>query len=128
MKVYIATPINNRPEPTMERRLAAACLRVSEIKAICRKKESIFGPEPVLVSTFDVNPMTEGVTEAEAMGRCVSLLLTCDVIVVDNYNPERTGLSKGVTAETLVAKIYNKKVLYLRDEKEVKPKMDGGAN
>ena len=60
-------------------------------------------------STFTENPITEPVSEEEAMGRCVKLVMQCDVIIIDK------GInlpSKGMLVEEFVAKTYDKAIIY----------------
>lgn len=98
MKVYVATPVNGRPEPTLEEKRKAAYERIEFLKTMPRPQ----GWE--IVSSFDVCPLDEEITEAEAMGRCISLLMTCDAMVVDRCLP--ISKSKGVKLEIECAKLY----------------------
>ena len=53
MKLYIATPINARQEPTMREKLVAAKHRVEMLKAIIANNYRFNNYE--LISTFDFN-------------------------------------------------------------------------
>lgn len=103
MKVYIATPVNGRPEKTFEEKRQAAYERIQYLMSISRPSQW----EPV--SSFDVCPLNEDISEAEAMGRCIRLLMTCDAILVDRYLPIEH--SKGVLLELRCAKLYGIKII-----------------
>ena len=53
MKLYIATPINARQEPTMREKLVAAKRRVEMLKAILA--DDVRFKKYELISTFDFN-------------------------------------------------------------------------
>lgn len=115
MKIYIATPINNRPEKTMEERLKAARERIEQIAQYMREARTIVqGSKNTLrtaeyCSTFDVNPIGCNHTEAEAMGNCIRLLLECDAIIIDKGMAIH---SKGMWVEYYTAKTFGKGILY----------------
>lgn len=103
-RIYIATPINGRHEPTRESRLEAARRRVEYIKDIL--EEGIWCGDykyefEECVSTFDVND-EEPCEEATAMGRCIELVMKCDAIYLDHGWLQ----SKGCNLEYGCAKIY----------------------
>ena len=102
MKLYIATPINARQEPTMREKLVAAKHRVEMLKAIIAN--DIRFKDYELISTFDFNDWNE--TEEKAMSRCIYHVLTSDAIFLD------LGwiTSQGCTLEYLTAKIYGKQI------------------
>lgn len=102
MKLYIATPINARQEPTMREKLVAAKRRVEMLKAIIAN--DIRFKDYDLISTFDFNDMND--TEEKAMSRCIYHVLTSDAIFLD------LGwiTSQGCTLEYLTAKIYGKQI------------------
>ena len=102
MKLYIATPINARQEPTMREKLVAAKHRVEMLKAIIAN--DIRFKDYELISTFDFNDMND--TEEKAMSRCIYHVLTSDAIFLD------LGwiTSQGCTLEYLTAKIYGKQI------------------
>lgn len=103
LKIYIATPINGRHEPTREKKLEAARKRVGMLKGlladgICENGLCYtFGEK---VSTFDVND--DDTDEATAMGRCIELIMKCDAIYLDHGWLQ----SKGCNLEYRCAKIY----------------------
>lgn len=126
MKIYIATPISNRPELTLMDRLRGARARVDDIvrkvrepgdldistlsqQATKEELEEIRKAE--FCSTFDVNAMSDKTTEPEAMGNCIRLVLECDAVLVDNS----IMISHGVLAESSVAGIYGKKRYLFKD-------------
>ena len=101
MKIYISTPINGREEQTFALKYAAAKKRVKDImETLSRNPEYAYAQ---FISTFDINPIAEILTEAEAMGRCIQSLLECDKVYFDR-NWRR---SKGCTAEFYVAMNYD---------------------
>ena len=102
MKLYIATPINARQEPTMREKLVAAKHRVEMLKAILA--DNVRFKDYELISTFDFNDRNE--TEEKAMSRCIYHVLTSDAIFLD------LGwiTSQGCTLEYLTAKIYGKQI------------------
>jgi hypothetical protein len=121
MRIYIATPISNRPEKTMEERLKAAKERVEQIAQYMRDARTITdkGKNPFTVaeycSTFDVNPIGCNHTEAEAMGNCIRLLLECDAIIIDKGMEIH---SNGMDVEHYTANAFGKGVLYYWAETE----------
>ena len=102
MKLYIATPISARQEPTMREKLVAAKHRVEMLKAIIADNDQFSDYE--LISTFDFNDMND--TEEKAMSRCIYLVLTSDAIYLDHG----WTASKGCNLEYLTAKIYSKQI------------------
>ena len=102
MKLYIATPINTRQEPTMREKLVAAKHRVEMLKEIL--SDDVRFKKYELISTFDFNDMYD--TEERAMSRCIYHVLTSDAIFLD------LGwiTSQGCTLEYLTAKIYGKQI------------------
>ena len=101
MKLYIATPINARQEPTMREKLVAAKRRVEMLKAIIANDIRFKNYE--LISTFDFNNMYDA-DEEKAMSRCIYHVLTSDAIYLDHG----WTASKGCNLEYLTAKIYGK--------------------
>ena len=55
-----------------------------------------------VVTSFDVCPIDEQIEESTAMGRCVSLVMTCDAIWMDGHWNE----SKGCRLEHRTAELY----------------------
>ena len=102
MKLYIATPINARQEPTMRDKLIAAKHRVEKLKAILA--DDIRFKNYELISTFDFNDMND--TEEKAMVRCIYHVLTSDAIYLDHC----WTMSKGCKLEYQAAKIYSKQI------------------
>lgn len=102
MKLYIATPINARHEPTMREKLISAKRRVERLKAIIAN--DILFKDYELISTFDFNDRND--TEEEAMSRCIYHVLTSDAIYLDHG----WTASKGCNLEYLAAKIYGKQI------------------
>lgn len=100
MKLYIATPINARQDPTMREKLVSAKHRVEMLKAILADDDRFKDYE--LISTFDFNNMYD--TEEKAMSRCIYHVLTSDAIYLDHG----WTASKGCNLEYLAAKIYGK--------------------
>ena len=100
MKLYIATPINARQEPTMREKLVAAKHRVEMLKEILADDVRFKNYE--LTSTFDFNDMND--TEEKAMSRCIYHVLTSDVIFLDHG----WTASKGCNLEYFTAQIYGK--------------------
>ena len=102
MKLYIATPINARQEPTMREKLVAAKHRVEMLKAIIAN--DIRFKDYELISTFDFNYMND--VEEEAMSRCIYHVLISDAIYLDHG----WTASKGCNLEYLTAAIYGKQI------------------
>ena len=100
MKLYIATPINARKEPTMREKLVAAKQRVEMLKAILA--DDVRFKKYELISTFDFNDMYD--TEEREMSRCIYHVLTSDAIYLDHG----WTASKGCNLEDQAAKIYGK--------------------
>ena len=103
MKLYIATPINARQEPTMREKFVAAKRRVEMLKAIIADNDQFSDYD--LISTFDFNNMYDA-DEEKAMSRCIYHVLTSDA----NYLDHGWTASKGCNLEYLTAKIYGKQI------------------
>lgn len=103
MKLYIATPINARQEPTMREKLLAAKPRVEMLKEILANDVQFKDYE--LISTFDVNNMCDG-DEEKVMAKCIYHVLTSDAIYLDHG----WTASKGCNLEYRAAKIYGKQI------------------
>ena len=112
MKLYIATPINARQEPTMREKLVAAKRRVEMLKAIIADNDQFSDYE--LISTFDFNDWNE--TDEKAMSRCIYHVLTSDAIYLDLG----WTMSKGCNLEYLTAKIYGKQIFINTERKPKK--------
>lgn len=103
--MYLATPVNGRDEETLEQKRIAAHNRVKELKVELGKQH----PDWNIVSAFDVCPAFGELDEAEAMGRCIALLMTCDGIVMDKFWRQ----SRGCRLEHGCALIYRKEIVEL---------------
>ena len=103
MKLYIATPINARQEPTMREKLIAAKRRVEMLKEILA--DDVRFKKYELISTFDFNNMYDA-DEEKAMSRCIYHVLTSDAIYLDLG----WTMSKGCNLEHLAARIYDKQI------------------
>lgn len=100
MKLYIATPVNARPEPTFAEKHHAALERVKELKEKLRTDER-FARYDEMTSGVEVCPLG-GFSEARAIGRCVQAVLESDAVYMD----EGYRSSKGCMAEFDVARRY----------------------
>lgn len=105
MRLYIATPINARPEKTFAEKKRAARHRVNLLKEIIGDDDR-FGKYNELVSTFDNRAITDDTTEEEAVGLCVMEVLKSDAIYLDHG----WNVSKGCNIEYRAARIYGKKI------------------
>ena len=94
MKLYIATPINARPEQGFRNKYKAAQKRVRELKEIIKTDHR-----------FDVNK-SQNISEAIAMGNCIQAVMECDAIYLDHAWQS----SKGCNLEYRAAKIYDKEI------------------
>ena len=112
MKLYIATPINARQEPTMREKLIAAKCRVEMLKEIL--SDDVLFKDYELISTFDFNDMYD--TEEKAMSRCIYHVLTSDAVYLDHG----WTASKGCNLEYLTAKIYGKQIFINNEHKPKK--------
>lgn len=104
--MYLALPVNGRSEETLKDKRWNAYLRARELRKILADEH----PEWHLVDAFDVCPAIGELDEAEAMGRCIALLMTCDGIVMD-YNWRE---SRGCAVEQKVADVYGKEMMEVR--------------
>ena len=109
MKLYIATPINARQEPTMREKLVAAKRRVEMLKEILADDVRFWDYD--LISTFDINDWYD--TEERAMSRCIYHVLTSDAIYLDHG----WTASKGCNLEYQAAKIYGKQIFINTERK-----------
>lgn len=103
MKLYIATPINARQEPTMRDKLFSAKHRVEMLKEILA--DDVQFKDYELTSTFDFNNMYDA-DEEKAMSRCIYHVLTSDAIYLDHG----WTASNGCNLEYRAAKIYGKQI------------------
>ena len=102
-KIYISTPINARREKTFQEKRDAAFRRCNRLKCIIENEwENVQAITP-----FMVIGVHDDVSEAEAIGRCITALLQCDAIYLDHgWNG-----SKGCTLEYYAAKRYGIEVI-----------------
>ena len=82
MTLYIATPINARPEETFGEKFRGARERVQELKVRLQADER-FRTFDDMTSGVDVCPLG-GFTEAKAMGRCIQAVLESDAVYMDD--------------------------------------------
>ena len=106
-KVYFATPVNGRQEATLAEKKAAALARCVEVRNHLKRLH----PDWVICYSFMVCPRDEQITEAEAMGRCVTLLMSCDMLILDDGWMH----SKGCELEMRTAEIYEIETLKLKE-------------
>lgn len=99
MKIFISTPVNGRKESTLQEKRKAAHRRAKMLKAYMKSEY----PHAVVVTPFDAVPLDSNLKEHEAVGECISLLLTCDTILLDRG----WTASKGCNLEYRAAKLYN---------------------
>lgn len=108
-KVYFATPINGRKELSIVDRLWNALHRCQEVRA----KLKAAHPDWIVCYSFMVCPIHEELSESEAMGRCVTLLMECDALILD----DGWMGSAGCNVERSVALNYGKKILTIKEAK-----------
>lgn len=105
MKIYLATPVNARKEKTLGDKRRAAYARMVEMKYFMQR----FYPDAEYHSSFDEDIAPLGCynwTEAFIMGCCVTCVMLCDMIILDDGWEN----SKGCTVERFVAMQYGKQV------------------
>ena len=102
-KVYFATPVNGRKEPTERAKKVAALQRCVEF----RTKMKDIHPDWAVTFSFNVCPIGQELDEPTAMGRCVELLMRCDALVLD----DGWMGSAGCSVERSVAVNYGKKIV-----------------
>jgi hypothetical protein len=110
-KVYFATPVNGRTEPTLAEKKEAARARCIEVRGHLKRLH----PDWVICYSFMVCPINQVLTEAEAMGRCVTLLMSCDMIILDDVPLPFYANSRGCLLENMVAQIYGIEQKVLRN-------------
>ena len=98
-KVFISLPITSRLEPTMEERIAEAKKKALIMANVFREE----GYEPI--TPFDVT--TEGMTEAQCIGACITALLECDYVYFC-FNWEK---SRGCRIEYLVVEEHGIEII-----------------
>ena len=90
-KVFISLPVTSRPEQRIADRISEARRRAYIIADILKEG----GYE--VVTPFDVT--TEGMSEAQCVGACITAMLECDFV----YFYRGWQLSRGCRIEHLVA-------------------------
>lgn len=115
-KVYFATPVNGRKELTKQMKKEAALQRCIEV----RNQLHAIHPDWIVTFPFNVCPVEDKtLTEPEAMGRCVTLLMQCDALILDDGWME----SAGCNVERSVAVNYNKRILTIGQAKLLQAKV-----
>lgn len=99
MRYYISLPINARKEKTFKEKYAAAKRHCLLMKEHIRRH---FDKDAEFVTPFEVT--YDAMPEANAMGKCITALLQCDIIALDADWRE----SKGCQLERYAAMIYDK--------------------
>lgn len=110
-RVYVSTPINGRKEATFEMKRRAAYERCEEIS---KRVKRMLDDECVIRTPFSAVKLEERVGEPEALGRCITKLLRCDMVVMD------TGWtkSKGCLLEYTAARLYGKPIMFYEVDTE----------
>ncbi len=101
-RVYISLPINSRREKTFQEKRIAAALRCERLKRVLHRKAASLGFKVDFVTPFDANLVNEDISETEALGRCITSLLGCDVL----YQDHGCITSRGCCLESMAANIY----------------------
>lgn len=106
--IYVSTPVTSRQEKTIEEQMFCAYRRHRELEKLWKSQ---IGVGDAFETFYWVT--NERMSNAEAMGRCIELLLTCDTILVDaDYEK-----SNGCRSELEVAKIYGLEVYFVKNGK-----------
>lgn len=105
MNIYIATPVNARSEATIEEKRKAAYQRILELQV---KLRAMY-PDAEFHSSFDddIAPLSKPIEilpESVVMGKCVTCVMECDMIYLD----DNWQKSKGCALERVAAFIYGK--------------------
>lgn len=74
MRIYVSVPINGRKEATFSEKKIAAKQQADAIKLSLESE----GHEAI--TPFDVVPIDEEVSDAEALGRCITAERGCDSV------------------------------------------------
>lgn len=108
LRIYIATPVTSRPEPSREAQFKAAKNRVKELKSRIDEdaKLCIYTKQ---VAGVDVCELKD--SEPQALGKCVRAVLESDAIFIDNGYSR----SKGCKLELKAAKLYGKQIFYAEE-------------
>ena len=115
MKVYIATPVNGRKEPTLIEKQRAALARVNELKA---KVKELHPSASVWSSVGNIVLARKGMpnTEPRIMGSCVRMVMQSDIIVLDRGWWD----SKGCNVEKFTAETYGIQIWEIDQFDEIK--------
>lgn len=115
MKVYIATPVNGRKEPTLIEKQRGALARVNELKT---KVLELHPSATILSSVGNIVIARKGLPEREAaiMGSCVRMVMESDIIVLDRGWWD----SKGCNVEKYTAETYGKQIWEIDQFDEIK--------
>ena len=116
MKIYIATPVNARKEATLEEKRKAAWRRIAKLIERVWCEEDELQEHIDCHSSFDddIAPLSKPIEllpESVVIGRCVTRVMECDVILMD-WGYEN---SKGCTVEHTTALVYGKKIIHAYD-------------
>ena len=103
MRIYISTPVNGRSEATFEEKRKAAYRRSVMLRAYLLDEYQ----DAEVLTPFDAVPLEAKMSEAEAIGRCITLLLTCDTVLLDRG----WTASDGCNLEYRAAKIYKLNII-----------------
>ena len=115
MKVYIATPVNGRKEPTLIEKQRGALARVNELKT---KVKELHPSASVWSSVGNIVVARKGMPEREAaiMGSCVRMVMESDIILLDRNWWD----SKGCNVEKFTAETYGKQIWEIDQFDEIK--------
>lgn len=104
MKIYIATPVNGRKEKTLREKLNEAFRSVRLMGSYLLN----FYNDAEFVSVFSIAPPMNLINcdESYIMGRCIEMVIDCDIIVLD----DGWESSRGCTIERYVAMQYGKQI------------------
>ena len=115
MKVYIATPVNGRKEPTLIEKQRAALARVNEIKAKVLELHPSACIKSSVGSLYFARAGKEEL-EARIMGNCVRMVMQSDIIVLDRGWWD----SKGCNVEKFTAETYGVQIWEIDQFDEIK--------
>ena len=115
MKVYKATPVNARKEPTLIEKQRGALARVNEIKA---KVLELHPSACIKSSVGNIVVARKGMPEPEAaiLGSCVRMVMESDIILLARGWWD----SKGCNVEKSTAETYGKQIWEIDQFDEIK--------
>ena len=107
-KIYLATPVNGRKEPTLREKEIAAYNRILEMRVYLRQ----WYPEAEFYYVFNLlfSDTLENLPESHIMGACVEAVMKCDIIILDDGWED----SNGCNVERYVADRYGKQVYTMK--------------